>query len=81
MKLHRRLLLLAATTLLALPACERKQTTSEKIKDKVDDALDRRPGEKIRDAGEDLKDAAKDARDGVKDAAKDLKDAVKDSKK
>ena len=79
MKLHH--LLILATALLALPACERKQTTTEKIKDKVDDALDRRPGEKVRDAGEDLKDAAKDAKDGVKDAAKDVKDAVKDATK
>ena len=63
-------LLLVATLLLALPACERPQTTSEKIKDKVDDGLDRRPGEKIRDAGEDVKDAAKDVKEGVKDAAK-----------
>ena len=70
MKIHH-LLIIAAATLLTLPACERKQTTSEKIKDKVDDALDRRPGEKVRDAGEDLKDLAKDAKDGVKDAVKD----------
>lgn len=41
-------------TLAALPAC-RKKTTGEKIGDKVDDVLDQRPGEKIRDAVEDAK--------------------------
>ncbi len=59
---------------LALAACEPKQTTSEKVKDNVNDALDRRPGEKVRDAAEDTKDA-------VKDAAKDIKGAVKDATK
>jgi gas vesicle protein len=75
MKLHH--LLIVATTLLALPACE-KQTTTEKIKDKVDDALDRRPGEKVLDAAEDVKDAAKDVGRDIKDAAKDAKDGAKD---
>lgn len=57
--------------LLSFAACEEKpKTTGEKIEDKVNDALDRRPGEKVRDAGEDLKDAAKDAKDAVKDAVK-----------
>jgi hypothetical protein len=41
-------------TLAALPAC-RKKTTGEKIGDKVDDVLNQRPGEKIRDAVEDAK--------------------------
>ena len=59
---------------LALTACERKQTTSEKMKDTVNDALDRRPAEGVRDAAEDAKDA-------VKDAAKDTKDAIKDTTK
>lgn len=67
---------------LALAGCEQK-TTGEKVKDKVDDALDRRPGEKARDAAEDLKDAAKDAGRDIKDAAKDagreIKGAVKDA--
>lgn len=72
MKLHKLILITAA--LMALPACERNKPTSEKIKDGVNDALDRRPGEKV-------KDAAEDARDAVKDAGKDIKDAVKDSTK
>ena len=66
--------LILTATLFALTACEPKQTTSEKVKDKVNDALDRRPGEKVRDAAEDTKDA-------VKDAAKDIKGAVKDATK
>ena len=52
------------------PACERKPT----VADKVNDALDRRPGEKVRDAAE-------DTRDAVKDASKDVKDAVKETTK
>ena len=55
---------------LAVAGCEQK-TTGEKVKDKVDDALDRRPGEKVRDAAEDLKDAAKDAGRDIKGAVKD----------
>ena len=41
-------------TLATVPAC-RKKTTGEKIGDKVDDILDQRPGEGIRDAVEDVK--------------------------
>ena len=62
---------LSALLTLSFSACEKKpQTVGEKIGNKVDDALDRRPGEKVKDAGEDLKDAAKDAKDAVKDAVK-----------
>ena len=71
MKLHH--LLIVTSTLLVLPACEKK-STPEKVKDTVNDALDRRPGEKVRDAAEDAKDA-------VKEAGKDVKDAVKESTK
>ena len=43
-------------------ACERRpQTTGEKVENKVNDALDRRPGENVRDAAENTKDAVKDA--------------------
>ena len=66
-------LLLVVAALLTLPACE-KQTPAEKAKDAVNDALDRRPGEKVRDAAEDAKDA-------VKEAAKDVKNEVKDATK
>ena len=57
--------------LFALAACDTKpKSTTEQVKDKVNDALDRRPNEKLRDAAEDV-------RDGVKEAAKDLKEAAK----
>jgi hypothetical protein len=69
--MKRFLLILPALVALSFPACEKKpETVGEKIGNKVDDALDRRPGEKVKDAGEDLKDAAKDAKDAVKDAVK-----------
>jgi hypothetical protein len=64
-------LLFALPLVFAIAACEQKPpSTSEQIKDKVNDALDRRPNEK-------LKDAAEDIRDGAKAAAKDLKEATK----
>lgn len=44
------------------------ETAGEKIKDKVDDALDRRPNEKVRDVAEDVKDAAEDVKESVKEA-------------
>jgi gas vesicle protein len=61
-----------AATLLALPACEQRQTTTEKVKDKASDALDQRPAEKVKDAAEDTKDA-------LKNASKEIKDAVKNA--
>ncbi len=64
-------LLMLAVAIIALPACEQKKTTPEKIQDKVDDALDRRPGEKVKDAAEDIKDTVKDASEDVKDTVKD----------
>ena len=64
-------LVLVAAAILVLPACEQR-TTSEKVGNAVDDALDRRPGEKVRDAAEDTGDA-------IKEAGKDLKDAAKDA--
>lgn len=47
----------AVTLPLAMTSCER----DESLKEKVDDGLDRRPAEGVRDAGEDVKDAVKDA--------------------
>ena len=61
----------ASLTLLT-PSCGKKETTGEKVEDAVNDALDRRPGEPVRDAAE-------DAADAVKDAAKDTKDAIEDA--
>ena len=64
-------LIIALPLAFALAACEQKPaSTSEQIKDKVNDALDRRPNEKLKDAVEDI-------RDGAKAAAKDLKEATK----
>jgi hypothetical protein len=59
------------TSLFMLAACEDKSAI-EKAEDKVNDALDRRPNEQIRDAAEDLSDAAKDVGSAVNDAAKDV---------
>lgn len=68
MKLHTLVLVLVA---ILFAACEEKpKTLGEKVSDTVNDGLDRRPGEKVRDAGEDLKDAAKDAKDAVKDTVR-----------
>jgi len=67
-------LLFAAALLLTLPACEPKKSTSGKVKDTVDDALDRRPAEGVRDAAEDTKDA-------VKDAGKEVKEAIEEAGK
>jgi type IV pilus biogenesis protein CpaD/CtpE len=64
-KLSHAVLLAVAVAVFA--GCDQKpKSTSEQVKDKVNDALDRRPNEKLRDAAEDV-------RDGVKEAAKDLK--------
>jgi hypothetical protein len=68
MKLSHQLIIVAA--LLTLPACEQKPANPNG-KDGVKDALDRRPGEEVRDVAE-------DAGDAVKDASKDIKDAIKD---
>ena len=67
MKVHHILIITAA--LLTQSACE-KQPIRGNTKDGINDALDRRPGEKVRDAAE-------DATDAVKDAGKEIKDAVK----
>ena len=53
---HLCLLLLAAAALAFNVSCKEKT-----LGDKVDDALDQRPAEKIQDAGENVKDAVKDA--------------------
>jgi type IV pilus biogenesis protein CpaD/CtpE len=69
MKLSR--MLLAAAMVFALAGCDQKpKSTTEQVKDKVNDVLDRRPNEKLRDAAEDI-------RDGVKEAAKDLQETAK----
>jgi len=64
--------LLLAGGLLLLPACEQKQTSTEEVKETVNDALDRRPGEEARDAAE-------EAGDAIEDAAEDVKDTVNEA--
>jgi methyl-accepting chemotaxis protein len=79
----RHLLPLVVTSLLVLSACEDKSMV-EKARDKVNDALDRRPAENVRDAAEDATAAAKDLGEAVKsaaaDAAQEAKEAAKDVK-
>ena len=74
--------LIAAASLATFSACEKKETPE--VKEKIDDALDRRPNEGIKDAAEDVKDAAKesaeDMKDATKEAGKDVKDTMKDIK-
>ncbi len=69
--------LLIAASLAILPACERQE--SPEVKEKIDDALDRRPNEGIRDAAEDVKDTAKDVGEDLKDAGKEIKEDVQDA--
>jgi hypothetical protein len=66
-----RLFLFAAVTFLSLPACKRDKPLTEKAKDSINDGLDRRPGEKARDAAEDAADAVKEAGNEVNEAVKD----------
>ena len=77
------IIIAAAFTCFSLSACGKKDT--EEVKDKVGDALNTRPNEKLRDASEDLqkdvKDASKDAGDAVKELGKEIKEDVKDATK
>ena len=62
-------LIIAVAATFGVVSCKEKESTPVgEFKEAVDDGLDRRPNEKLKDAGE-------DARDAVKDAAKDVKDA------
>ena len=53
-----------AVTSMLLTSCDDKPRD---LGEKIDDALDRRPHEKTKDAVEDIKDAVKDAKKAVKD--------------
>lgn len=68
-----RTLLLACPLLFALAACDKpsQPTLGSDNKDSLNDALDRRPHEKVRDAAEDIGDAGKRAGGDIKDAVKD----------
>ena len=75
------------TGVVMLAGCQDK-SAFERAEDKVNDALDRRPGEPFRDAAEDVGAAAKDFGSAMKDVAKDVaheakgvaKDVAKDAK-
>ena len=65
-------LLLMMSVFLFLSACDQTRSPADKVIDNTNDALDRRPNEKMRDAAE-------DASDGVKGAGKNIKEAIKDA--
>lgn len=78
-------LLTIATTLGGLVSCEKKaEPAKTSIGAKIDDALDRRPNEKLKDAVEDLEKDAKKAGEGITEAldkaAKDLEKDLEKSK-
>ena len=70
MKLYYSLIIVAI--ILVLSACDQNKTGSEKVMDNANDILDRRPGEKVRDAAEDVDDE-------LKGAGKEIKETVKDA--
>lgn len=73
-------LLMIAVATVALGACGQKnESAGEKIGSAVDDALDQRPAEELRDAAEDAGDAVEDAAKDVKEAAQDAAGEVKDA--
>ena len=79
--------IMIAAMFLALSACEQKQqTNTEKVMDRVDDALDRRSDEKAHDIAEDISDKVDDALDRrsdeeIRDAAEDISDELSDELK
>lgn len=66
MNSYRKLMVLAAASLLTLPACEQPRNANEK--DGLKDAFDTRPNEKLRDMGENMEKATKDFGSDVKNA-------------
>jgi hypothetical protein len=63
---------LIIAALMMLSACDQNKADSSAVKDNVDDILDQRPGEKVRDAVE-------DAGDKLKGAGKEIKETIKDA--
>lgn len=63
-------LALLAGAALTLVSCSEKKSgsLSERVEDRVNDALDRRPNEKVKDVAEDVEKAAGDIKESVKDA-------------
>ncbi|MBK7491592.1 MAG: hypothetical protein KBF68_10905 [Nitrosomonas sp.] len=79
-------LFMIAIALSTLSACGQKPTeTTEKVMDKVNDALDRRPNEKAHDAVEDItsavKDASEEAQGKMEEIAKEIKNKTEDAVK
>lgn len=71
-----------AIALLTLSACEKKPAdTTEKVMDKVNDALDRRPNEKARDAIEDITSAAKEASEKARGKIEEITGEIKNQAK
>ena len=68
-------LVLIATAALSLAACSSKDGG----KDSLDDALDQRPAEEMRDAAEDAGEAVQEAAGDVKDAAEEAASDLKES--
>ena len=75
----------AMSSILALAACSKKpestETKVEKVENKVKDALDARPNEKLKDAAEDAKDAIKDAAKKTGEAAEAAAQKVEETAK
>jgi hypothetical protein len=60
-----------------LTACKKKdETPIEKMSESVQDGLNMRDNEKMKDAGEDAADAMKNAGEAVKEGAEDMKKEV-----
>lgn len=58
----------------SLGACKKKdENPVEKASEAVQDGLNMRDNEKLKDAGENIQDAAKDTSEAVKDKAEDIK--------
>lgn len=74
--MHHLSLLLLTACLAALPGCAQKEAPLKRARDAVDDALDRRPAETLRDAAEDAAAAVEGAAADVREAADDAKDAA-----
>ncbi len=68
MKMHRKLLILMAASLITLPACDQSKDVNKK--DGIKDAMDTRPNEELRDLGEGMDKAAKDVGRDIKNAVK-----------
>ena len=68
----------ALVSVLALGACDDKSGL-ERAQDKVNDALDSRSNEEIRDAVEEVRDAAKEVAEEAKGAAKEVAGEAEDA--